>query len=130
MDTSCREAVLCYSHLGSLICCLFFNSLLIFCLYVERQSQLQLYRSVLYIQCIADMLAGIFYFFTSFRCVMTDGVFLCVSIYPLFQNEFITVFGLKLTTNYFVMYCYMYPICLGFMFIPLNFYFRYQQLCL
>lgn len=124
------EHVLYYSHVGSMICSLVFNSILCLCLHSEKQYQLRLYRNVLYIQCTADMLAGVFYFFTSFRFVMIDGNFFCVSVDSNLQNEFVKILGVKLPTNYFVLYCYLYPICLGLLFVPLNFYFRYEQLCL
>lgn len=130
METTFREYLLNYSHLAALICCLFFNSLLCLCLFLERHTQLKLYRNVLYIQCTSDIIAGIFYYFASFRFVMIDGIFFAVYVNPNRQGDFISILGIQLPTNYFMMYCYLHPICLGLMFVPLNFYFRYKQLCL
>lgn len=129
METTFREYVLNYSHLGSLICCLFFNSLLCLCLYLEKQSQLQLYRNVLYIQCSADMLAGVLYYISSMRFIIYGGCYYIVFVNPYIEEEVFTVFGVEVPLKYFALSCYMYALCLGLLFVPLNFYFRYQQLC-
>lgn len=128
MFATVSEVVLHYSHILSLVCGLLFNGILCLCLHSEKQ--LHLYRSVLYIQCAADMVASVFYYFTQFRFVMIDGIFFCVSVDPNFYDEYVNLFGFMIPTGYMVIYLYLYPICLGLLFVPLNFYFRYQQLCL
>lgn len=121
------SAFLYYSHVGSLICCLLFNSILIICLYVEKRYQLRLYRRVLYIQCGADMLSGIIYYFTSITCIIIDGVF-----HVVFTDEtekYLNFFGIMFNTGCFISHVYLIALYLGLLFVPLNFYFRYQQLC-
>lgn len=122
------EHILHYSHVGSLIYSLLFNGILSLCLYSEKKYQLLLYRHVLYIQCCSDMMVGVLHFVTSFRFVMIDEKFFVVLV---FQNFEISLFS-YLEERYLQTTLYYTVICTQFawgLFIPLNFYFRYQHLC-
>lgn len=122
-----RQTFLHYSHLASLICCLFFNGLLCLCLYVEKRRQLRIYRSVLFIQCFADMLASVIYYYTSMTFVIVDGIFYVVMTD---QREYYqNILGFEIHTGCWIVYWYLYALYLGLLFVPLNFYYRYQQLC-
>lgn len=127
MNIKYRANFLHYNHLLSLICCLIFNKLLILCLHVEKLQQFRPYRSVLYLQCCADMLAGTLYYLTPVIITVMDGTFYFCILDQ--KEEFKYWFGYQIEISYIVFYGYLFAAYLGLLFVPLNFYYRLQQLC-
>lgn len=124
---SFAENVLHYSHIFSLICTFLFNGILCLLLHKETRKELQLYRKVLYVQCFSDMIVSVCYYFSALRFVMIDGLFMVFSTNPMLESTYTTIFGITVESKYISLFLYPFPTGLAIVFVPLNFYYRYQQ---
>lgn len=121
--------ILHYSHVTSLIFCFISNITLIVCLYTEERPQLRLYRNVLYVQCCSDMVAGVLYYFGSARFFLIDEIFYFVSTNPVLEHDIIYLFCFEIQKKYFGFVLYLFAMGIPIAVLPLNYYFRYLQLC-
>lgn len=123
------DLVLHYSHFTALICCFIFNITLCICLYTEKRYQLKVYAKVLYVQCCSDMVAGVLYYISAVRFMLIDGIFYFVHINPILEPDYVKILDFDVPTNCIEIYVYLFASGLPITFLPLNFYFRYLQLC-
>lgn len=123
-----NDPFLYYNHILALICCFVFNITLALCLYTEKRQQLRIYAQVLYIQCFADIIAGVCYYFSAVKYMMIDGIFYFVHIHPFFDNDYIKLVGYDLPTNCVTIYLFLFASGLPISCLPISFYFRYLNL--
>lgn len=119
LNTINHRAALAASLIGNLFLCL--------CLYSKKHREIAAYRTVLTIQCAADIISGILYYSIGLHCTVVDGESIVLITGPWSYLDNVNIFGVPL--KYYVFSAYPMATYVVILCVPLNFYFRYYLIC-